>query len=93
MFSDLEKMAALRAKKTELNLDIKPVDLFRAAAYEVASGADHYDNVLIIARRMIGPNPDFGYEYSTWRCCVTREQETTMLVVAQDINVRKLRGG
>lgn len=91
MYSDLEKMAALRAKKLSQNLDVKPVDLFRAAAYGVASGEEHYDNVLIIARTFLGPSG--RYEYSTWRCGVTREQETTMLVVAQDINILKMRGG
>jgi hypothetical protein len=89
-FTDSEKLAYLRVNKKSSNMDVKPVDLLRAAVYALESGAEHYESLIILART---PLPGGGYGIDTWRCNFARDSETAMYVVAQDIHLTKMKEG
>lgn len=89
MPTDVEKLASLRVSRQSSNLDVKPLDLFRAAAHTLDSGEETYDSAIILARRKM---PDGSFEIYTWRCGLSRDSETALMVIAQDLNIRKQRG-
>lgn len=46
--SDTEKLAALRIGRLESNLDVRPIDLLRAAAHDLEVGDVKADGVLVV---------------------------------------------
>lgn len=88
MPTDVEKLAWLRVNKRESNMDVKPIDLLRAAAYAIETGEENYESMVILARTKL-PSGDYGID--RWRCNVAPDTETALYVIAQDINLRKMR--
>ncbi len=46
--SDTEKLASLRIDRLDSNMDVRPIDLLRAAAHEIESGSVKCTGVLVL---------------------------------------------
>jgi hypothetical protein len=89
-YTDVEKLAALRVNKKELNTDVKPVDLLRAAVYALETGEETFTSAVIMTRET---RKDGSVLTGAWRSGVTREQELCMYVYAQHELIEKMRRG
>lgn len=88
MYTDVEKLAALRVSKRSDNTDVKPVDLFRAAVYALETGQENFETAVILTRQQL---PNGNVQTGSWRCGVTREQELMLLRLAEEELIERLR--
>ncbi len=88
MYTDVEKLAALRVSKRSDNTDVKPVDLLRAAVYHLETGQETFTGAVLITRE---EKPDRTLILGTWRCGVSRDQELVMLTLQKANQINKMR--
>lgn len=87
--TDIEKMAAMRADRAKSNLDVRPIDLLRAAIHDLETGVSQADGLII---SMVYRPPDEARIYDSYRCGLTRDQELAQHIIMQDILLRKWKG-
>ena len=74
--SDTERLSALRIGRLESNLDVRPIDLLRAAAFDVESGATKCDGVIVL---LVHRPEGVSWGLSTMRAGLAWNDELTAL--------------
>lgn len=88
MYTDVEKLAALRVNKLSANTDVRPVDLLRAVVYALETGRETFAGAVLITRE---ERADRTLMLGTWRCGLTQDQELTMLTLTKADHINKMR--
>lgn len=85
-----DELIAARVARENDNLNVKPVDLLRAMAEDIEKGRLQVDGlVLLYANRPKGE----AWDYGSYICGMTSDQEIIALVMAQERAVRRWRKG
>jgi hypothetical protein len=76
--SDIERLASLRCDKATGNVEVKPIDILRAAAHDIETGKVKADSIVIL----FGHCPDAldqPWVLETYRAGCPRDREIVLL--------------
>lgn len=90
--SDIERLAAKRTEKLTSNLDVKPIDILRAAAHDIETGVLKCDGVLVLFANRPAP-VDEPWVFDAYRAGMTRDQEVVLLTMSLERTIRNWREG
>jgi hypothetical protein len=76
--SDVERLASLRCDKAEGNVEVKPLDLLRAACHDIETGRVKADSLLILFAHCPAAL-DEPWTFETYRAGCTRDREVVLL--------------
>lgn len=88
MYTDVEKLAALRVSKQSENTNVKPVDLLRAAVYALETGSETFTGAVLLTRE---EKADRTLILGSWRCGVSQDMELVMLTLKKAAHIEKMR--
>lgn len=85
-----DELAAARVDRENDNTKVRPADLLRAMAHDIETGVLKVDALLLLyMNRPKGASWDWG----SYRCGLTRDQEVVILALAQERTIRNWREG
>lgn len=90
--SDIERLAAARCDKQIGNVGTKPIDLLRAAAYDIETGRVKCDSIMILFAHC-PESTDEAWTLTTHRAGCARDREIVLLTMQLDATIRAWKDG